>query len=138
MADPGARAASSRPDPFAFAQAHPDVVWMSQNTNSLPTSPEVEGAIHGALKSGLHHQYPLKAGIPGLAQTVLDDLGVDAASWRVLFSAGSVEGHYVLHRALWSPGDEVIASDPSFMAIHDLVRLWGCLLYTSPSPRDRG
>ena len=108
-------------DPFEHAHRTPGVVWMSQNTNYLPGSPRIRGAVLAAMDRGLHHQYPLKKGLPGLPQLVRDDLGTP--NHDVLITHGGLEASYILWRAVLSPGDEVVASDPSFLPIHAQIRL---------------
>ncbi len=107
-----------------FAHAHrqwKDVVWMSQNTNTIPTDPAVLEAIVDAVKEKVFNLYPYKKGIFGLPEAIIEDLGVSDMS--VLVTNGGIEALYILNRALLSEGDEVVATDPSFMPIHHQVTL---------------
>ncbi|MGQ0534540.1 MAG: pyridoxal phosphate-dependent aminotransferase [Methanobacteriota archaeon] len=112
-----------RDDLFLWAQETPGVAWMSQNTNDLPTTPRIREAIQDALAKGAHHQYPYSKGSPGLPELILRDLGLSPSTHGVLVSAGAIEGLYALNRALVSPGDEMVSTDPSFLPIHHQVTL---------------
>ncbi len=120
-------------DPFAYAHEHADdIVWMSQNTNNIPTTPKIKASIVDAVEHGLHTLYPLRRGVPGLPEAVLDDLKLDPAHWRVELTNGGLEGLYCFTRAFLRPGDEVIASDPSFLPIHGQVALTGATTIEIP------
>jgi len=104
-------------DPFEYAHKHRDqIVWMSQNTNSIPTSPKIRKAMMEAIEKREYNQYPFPKGIFGLPEAIREDLGVE--DYEVLITSGGIEGLYTMNRALLQKGDEVIASDPSFMPIH--------------------
>jgi aspartate aminotransferase len=45
--------------------------------------------------------------------------------WAIHLTNGGIEGLYMANRAFLQPGDEVIATDPSFMPIHDQVLMAG-------------
>jgi aspartate aminotransferase len=112
-------------DAFRYAHEHRDsVVWMCQNTNHLVPPQIVRGAIDEALRTRRYEGYPFAAGIPELAERVTSDLGMPADS-QVHISAGGTEALYMLTRALLAPGDEVVASDPSYLIIHKFVELCG-------------
>ena len=112
-------------DAFRYAHEHrSEVVWMSQNTNHL-VPPEVVGpALAEAIRERRYEGYPYAPGLPDLRRLVLADLGLDAASGCAI-SAGGTEALYMLTRALLAPGDEVIASDPSYLIIHKFIELGG-------------
>jgi aspartate/methionine/tyrosine aminotransferase len=112
--------------PSNFAYAHKrrdDIVWMSQNTNTIPTSPEIENVILESIKSREYNLYPYAPGIFGLKDAILKDLGLSQDDFDCLITPGGIEALYILNRALLSEGDNVIASDPSFMPIHHQIRL---------------
>jgi aspartate aminotransferase len=54
---------------------------------------------------------------------VVKDLGIDGMT--PFLTAGGTESLYMITRALLAPGDEVIASDPSYLIIHRFVELSG-------------
>jgi aspartate/methionine/tyrosine aminotransferase len=109
---------------FDYAHKHRDeIVWMSQNTNTLPINPEIEKAILESVKSREYNLYPYAPGIHGLKQEILKDLGLQDKDFDCLITPGGIEALYILNRALLSQGDNVIASDPSFMPIHHQIRL---------------
>lgn len=113
---------TAQPDEFEYAHTH-DVAWMSQNTNHLPTYPEVKEAIRRSLEEEEYRKYPIATGLPGLREAILEDIGMP--DYRALITAGGIEGIYILARALLGPGDEVITSDPSFFMIHKVIELTG-------------
>jgi aspartate/methionine/tyrosine aminotransferase len=117
-------APSPRPDPFVWAHAQPGIAWMSQNTNTLPTTPRIEQAIRDAVQRGEHHLYPVQKGLPGLPELVKQDLGL-GAEHEVILGHGGLEALYAMNRALFGPGDEVVCTDPSFLPIHAQIKLGG-------------
>jgi aspartate aminotransferase len=119
-------------EPFVYAHAHRrEIVWMSQNTNHLvPPGPAI-GAVEEALKEHRYEGYPFAASLPELKSLVLADLGFPA-DYGCLVSAGGTEALYMLTRALLGAGDEVIASDPSYLIIHKFIELSGA----RPVPLD--
>lgn len=96
---------------------------MSQNTNTIPTSLEIEKAIIESAKSREYNLYPFAPGIFGLREALFNDLGLSQDEFDCLITPGGIEALYILNRALLKEGDNVIASDPSFMPIHHQVRL---------------
>lgn len=99
---------------------------MSQNTNHIPTSPKIEEALLGAVKSREYNLYPYGKGLPGLPELVVSDLKLRAEDgWAAHVAHGGLESLYVMNRALLKPGDEVVASDPSFLPIHNQIALSG-------------
>lgn len=109
---------------FDYAHKHRnEIVWMSQNTNMIPTSTEIEKAIIESAKSREYNLYPLASGIFGLKEAIFKDLGLSEDEFDCLITPGGIEALYILNRALLSPGENVIASDPSFMPIHHQIRL---------------
>lgn len=114
--------------PFdAFRYAHDrwnEIAWMSQNTNHLVPSDAIDAAIARAVRARRYAGYPYAPGDPELRRLVLDDLGL-ADDTGLIVSAGGTEALYMLTRALLGPGDEVVASDPSYLIIHRFIELSG-------------
>src|SRR5437867_7420157 len=111
-------------DNFEFAHEHRrDVVWMSQNTNTIPMPRRIKEAILRSVEEAEYNLYPFKRGLFGLPEAVKEDLGVDDED--VLITNGGIEGEYIATRALLRPGDEVISTDPSFLPVHDQVAMAG-------------
>ena len=96
---------------------------MSQNTNTLPVHPAILEAIRDSVEEREFTLYPLRAGIPGLADAIREDLGLP--DFDVLLTNGGIEGEYVATRAFLGPGNEVLTTDPSFLPIHEQVRMSG-------------
>jgi aspartate/methionine/tyrosine aminotransferase len=110
-------------DPFEYAhQRANEIVWMSQNTNHLSTHPAVEAAILEAVKEREYNLYPHHAGVQGLPEAILNDLHAPS-NYRSLVTNGGIEALYVITRALLKAGDTVVATDPSFLPIHDEIRM---------------
>jgi aspartate/methionine/tyrosine aminotransferase len=111
-------------DHFEFAHQHRDeVVWMSQNTSTLPVHPAIVEAIRTSVEAREYRLYPYRPGVFGLPEAIQADLGAD--DHGVLLTNGGIEGEYIATRALLKPGDEVLTTDPSFLPIHDQVAMAG-------------
>ena len=111
-------------DNFEFAHEHRrDVVWMSQNTNTIPMPRPIKEAILRSVEEAEYNLYPFKRGLFGLPEAVREDLGLEAQD--VLITNGGIEGEYMATRALLKPGDEVVSTDPSFLPIHDQIGMAG-------------
>lgn len=109
-------------EPFLYAHQNRDkIVWMSQNTNTLPTTPAITEAIREAAQRNEFNLYPYKGGLFGLPEAIKKDLGTP--DYDVLMTNGGIEALYIVTRALLKPDDEVIATDPSFLPIHHQVSL---------------
>jgi aspartate aminotransferase len=114
---------SDKPNPFVYARTH-DVVWMSQNTNHLPTTPDIEKAIIDAVKRKEYNLYPpFLTGLTDLHDAVKADLGVP--DFKCMLTSGGTEALYIAMRAFLKKGDEVITSDPSYFIIHHFIELSG-------------
>lgn len=112
------------PTNFEYAHAHRDeIVWMSQNTNTIPTTPEIDKAIIEGAKTREYNLYPFAGGILDLKEAIFKDLELSQKNFDCLITPGGIEALYILNRALLKEGENVIASDPSFMPIHHQVRL---------------
>jgi len=109
-------------DAFRYAHAHrQEVAWLSQNTNHLVPPEVIHGALEQAIRERRYEGYPLASGDPELMDLVSRDL--DLAGSRPFLTGGGTESLYMITRALLAPGDEVIASDPSYLIIHRFVEL---------------
>ncbi|MGB6500673.1 MAG: pyridoxal phosphate-dependent aminotransferase [Thermoplasmata archaeon] len=111
-------------DAFRYAHAHRrEVAWLSQNTNHLVPPEIVRGALEDAIRERRYEGYPLAAGDPELIELVRADLGLSGMT--PFLTGGGTESLYMIARALLAKGDEVIASDPSYLVIHRFVDLAG-------------
>ena len=111
-------------DAFRYAHAHHDqIAWLSQNTNHLVPSEIVREAVEKALRERRYEGYPLATGDPELLDAIAKDFGV--AGLQPFLTGGGTEALYMTTRALLAPGDEVIASDPSYLIIHRFIELCG-------------
>ena len=112
-------------DAFRYAHEHRhEIVWMSQNTNHLVPPRIATEAVEEALRERRYEGYPYAPGILELRERVLADLGHPADS-GIIVASGGTEALYMLTRALLSSGDEVVASDPSYLIIHKFVEISG-------------
>jgi len=111
-------------DNFEFAHKHRrQVVWMSQNTNTIPLSPKINEAIKKSADEREYNLYGFKRGVFGLTDAIKEDLKLN--DWSIHLTNGGIEGLYMANRGYLQPGDEVIASDPSFLPIHEQVLMAG-------------
>ena len=117
------------------ASAHPEVMEFLRSCErrlaSLATTPQARGAA-AALKNALDHASPIDytpSTVPVLA-------GIDAATDTPL----ARECLEVKDALAWVPSFRMTdeGTTVALMAFNELFDLGGCLLYTSPSPRDRG
>ncbi len=107
-------------DNFEFAHKHrKKVVWMSQNTNTIPLSPKINEAIRRSMTEREYNLYGFKKGVFGLIDILKQDLRLH--EWDVHLTNGGIEGLYMANRALLEQGDIVLSSNPSFMPIHDQI-----------------
>lgn len=110
-------------DVFKYAHEKEDeIIWMSQNTNELETSPIIQMKIIEAVKKRKYALYPYQQGLAGLKELILKDLGI-IDDFDALVTNGGIEAAYVLTRAMLKKGENVIASDPSFLPIHNQIKL---------------
>ncbi|MGP8110188.1 MAG: pyridoxal phosphate-dependent aminotransferase [Thermoplasmata archaeon] len=109
---------------FRYAHAHhSEVAWLSQNTNHLVPPDVIRGALEEAIRERRYEGYPLATGDPELLELVRTDFGL--SGMNPFLTGGGTESLYMLARALLKSGDEVIASDPSYLIIHKFVELSG-------------
>jgi aspartate aminotransferase len=111
-------------DAFRYAHAHrTEIAWLSQNTNHLVPPEVVRAALEEAINERRYEGYPLASGDPELMELVRADLGLSGMS--PFLTGGGTESLYMITRALLERGQEVIASDPSYLVIHRFVDLSG-------------
>jgi len=117
-------AAAPSSEAFRYAHAHRhEVAWMSQNTNHLVPPEVIRDAVERALAERRYEGYPLGTGEPELLELVARDLG--RPGLVPFLTSGGTESLYMITRALLGAGDEVLASDPSYLIIHRFVELSG-------------
>ena len=113
-------------DAFRYAHAHHDeIAWLSQNTNHLVPPEVIRSALETAIRQQRYIGYPLATGDPELLEAIAKDFGLSGQS--PFLTGGGTEALYMTARALLAPGDEVIASDPSYLIIHRFVELSGAV-----------
>lgn len=111
-------------DAFRFAHAHHDeIAWLSQNTNHLVPPAPIRAALEEAIRGRRYEGYPLATGDPELLDLVAQDFAPTRE--RPFLTGSGTEALYMIMRALLGAGDEVIASDPSYLIIHRFVELAG-------------
>jgi len=62
---------------FEELVARPGLIWMGQNTNHLPTHPDVKRAMVAAIDDESYHAYAPPTGLEELRRLILADLGVE-------------------------------------------------------------
>jgi aspartate aminotransferase len=111
-------------DAFRYAHEHrAEVAWLSQNTNHLVPPEVIREAVTEAVRERRYEGYPYAPGDPELLALVARDLGLP--DLVPFLTSGGTESLYMIARALLAAGDEVIASDPSYLIIHRFVELSG-------------
>ncbi len=114
--------APAKQDYFEWAHRHRhEIVWMSQNTNTIPLTPKIKDAIITSVAEAEYNLYPYKPGIFGLREAILEDL--ELKGQEVLITNGGLEALYIIARGLLKPGEEVITTDPSFLPFHHQASL---------------
>ena len=108
---------------FDYAHSNKNVIWMSQNTNHLPTHSAVQEAINKSSENREYTKYPLASGLPELRQLILDDLNLPEQDLHI--TNGGTEALYCLMRHIQPKGTEMITSDPSYFVIHKFAKLGG-------------
>ncbi len=118
-------------DAFRYAHSHrSEIAWLSQNTNHLVPPEVVRGALEEAIRERRYEGYPYAPGEPELIDLATRDLGLPGET--AFLTGGGTESLYMITRALLSAGDEVIASDPSYLIIHRFVELSGARTQNLP------
>lgn len=113
-------------DAFRYAHAHHhEIAWLSQNTNHLVPTEIIRSALESAIRDRRYEGYPLATGDPELLDAIAKDFG--ASGLTPFLTGGGTEALYMTTRALLSAGDEVIASDPSYLIIHRFIELGGAV-----------
>src|SRR5438046_5636579 len=106
----------SSKDNFEFAHEHRrEVAWMSQNTNTLPVHPAILEAIRRSIEEREFNLYPPKAGVPGLVDAILEDIGLEGID--VILTNDGIEGEYIATRSLLGPGKEVLSTQTTSLPI---------------------
>ena len=108
---------------FDYAHSNKNVVWMSQNTNHLPTHSAVQEAIKKSSDEREYTKYPLASGLPELRQLILDDLNLPDHDLHI--TNGGTEALYCLMRHIQPKETEMITSDPSYFVVHKFAKLGG-------------
>lgn len=75
--------------------------------------------------------YPQGKGDPDLLDLVRKDFGLAPAD-PVILTAGGTEALYMIERALFRPGDELISSDPGYPIIHRFAEISGASVRALP------
>ncbi len=110
--------------------ANPDLLWMGQNTNHLPTHPEVKRAMITAIADEAYHAYAPPSGMAELRALILEDFAVSGAD--VLMTDGAIQGLYHVCRHLLEPGDRMLTTDPTWLWPAAFSRLAGAEVVALP------
>jgi len=119
---------------FDYAHNNKNVVWMSQNTNHLPTHDAIQKAIRETADEREYTKYPLASGLPKLRDLILDDL--DLPNHDLHVTNGGTEALYCLMRHIQPKGSEMITSDPSYFVVHKFAKLGGAKCTDIPIYHD--
>ena len=109
-----------------------DVISLGIGDPDLPTPEHILASLNNASSSPENHRYPESEGLPEFREAVArwysnrHNVALDPST-EIVSLIGSKEGIAHLPLCFIDPGDVSLITDPGY-----------CLLYTSPSPRDRG
>ena len=115
---------------FDYAHNNKNVIWMSQNTNHLPTHTAVQEAIRKSASEREYTKYPLASGLPELRNLILSDLNLPNQDLHI--TNGGTEALYCLMRHIQPKGSEMITSDPSYFVVHKFAKLGGAKCTDTP------
>ena len=115
---------------FDYAHSNKKVIWMSQNTNHLPTHTAVQEAIHKSANEREYTKYPIASGLPQLRDLILSDLNLPDQDLHI--TNGGTEALYCLMRHIQPKGSEMITSDPSYFVVHKFAKLGGARCTDTP------
>ena len=115
---------------FDYAHNNKNVIWMSQNTNHLPTHTAVQEAIRKSANEREYTKYPIASGLPQLRDLILSDLNLPDQDLHI--TNGGTEALYCLMRHIQPKGSEMITSDPSYFVVHKFAKLGGARCTDTP------
>ena len=115
---------------FESLVSNPDLIWMGQNTNHLPSHPAVKLAMTDAIAAEDYHAYAPPTGLEELRHLMLADFGVEDAD--ILITDGAIEGLYHACHHLLSAGERMITTDPGWPWPEAFSRLSGADVVALP------
>lgn len=86
--------------------------WLGQNTNHIPTHPDVRKALIESIDAEEYHVYAPPAGLEELRALILADLGLQGAA--TIVTDGAIAGLYHTVHSLLGPDDELVTTDPTW------------------------
>jgi aspartate/methionine/tyrosine aminotransferase len=95
----------------------PDLAWLGQNTNHIPTHPAVKAAMIAAIESGEFNAYAPPLGFESLRAAIVADLGTPGA--EAMVTDGGVNALATICKARCKPGTTFVTTDPTWK--------WPCL-----------
>ena len=119
-----------------------DVTELTIGEHDIRTDSSILDAMHQAAKGG-HTGYAMIPGTDALRDAVAARItartGVSTTRGNVMITPGGQSALFATHLAALDHGDTALYVDPNYATYPGTIRgVGGCLLYTSPSPRDRG
>lgn len=115
---------------FESLVSNPDLIWMGQNTNHLPSHPAVKLAMTDAIAAEDYHAYAPPTGLEELRHLMLADFGIEDAD--ILITDGAIEGLYHACHHLLSAGERMITTDPGWPWPEAFSRLSGADVVALP------
>ena len=119
-----------RNEHFEALFANPDLIWMGQNTNHLPTHPAVKQAMINAIEDEAFHVYAPPVGLSELRRLIIEDFGVSGAD--AVITDGAIEGLYHACRHLIRPSDRMVTTDPTWLWPTAFAKLSGAEVVALP------
>lgn len=90
----------------------PDLMWLGQNTNHMPTHPAVRDALHAAIDSAEFNAYAPPLGLEALRDAIVADLGLPDA--KAVVTDGAVAALALAVRATCGAGKGFVTTDPGW------------------------
>ena len=117
-----------------------NVIGFAAGEPDFETPAPIREAMKEAMDLGMTRYTPAAGTLElrrAIAARLKEDHGLEYGMDEILVSNGAKHSLYNAFQAILDPGDEVIVDKPCWVSYPEMVRMaGGCLLYTSPSPRD--
>ena len=108
-------------------------IRLSSNENPYGPSKVVQSAIQEAFVHGCRYPYAYS---DGLAEILAEKHGVSPES--IIVTGGSTEGLKITGMTFTAGGGEIIAGQPTFLAMMDYAKQWGASINWVPVGADKG
>jgi len=130
MGKPYMRDFEQRNQHFDRLAKTPDLRWLGQNTNHIPTHPAVKEAMIKCIQDEEFHSYAPPAGLEELRELVIKDLGLEKMS--AFITDGAIAGLYHICHTFCGSDDVFLTTDPTWAWPMAFVRSVGAQVVQIP------